>query len=310
MIEQAVERLADELIGDAKDVYQWDRALMETEFLLKFLISIPGLTDPAKIRSRDELVRAAQQAGRAAREAKLDYFKEIESKVGAQNLGGQALSHIMLTVIDEKWKDHLYDLDQLKAAIQYRAWGQKDPLVEYKQEGYDMFVGLMRDVHATFAERWLKLQIEVGPPPGDIGGPGVRGGLKAERGTRNRQADLVSVVPRSNFRVPRYSGTEIAPAATYVSLMPLRLCEHPQRDRPRERLWSVGPAALTGQELLAILLGTGCSGRDALAVAGDVLARVDGSLRRLAGRPSAELARVPGVGRIKAARVAAALELG
>src|SRR5205809_7215819 len=92
--------------------------------------------------------------------------------------------------------------------------------------------------------------------------------------------------------------------------MPLRLSEHPQHDRPRERLWSVGPAALTGQELLAILLGTGSTGRDALAVAGDVLARVDGSLRRLAGRPSAELAKVPGVGRTKAARVAAALEPG
>ncbi len=88
--------------------------------------------------------------------------------------------------------------------------------------------------------------------------------------------------------------------------MPLRLSEHPERDRPRERLWSVGPAALTGQELLAILLGTGCAGRDALAVAGEL----HGSLRRLAGRPSADLARVPGVGRGKAARVVAALELG
>src|SRR2546430_13342156 len=92
--------------------------------------------------------------------------------------------------------------------------------------------------------------------------------------------------------------------------MPLRLSEHPERDRPRERLWSVGPAALTGQELLAILLGTGYAGRDALAVAGELLARVDGSLRRLAGRPSADLARGPGVGRGKAARVVAALELG
>src|SRR2546427_4403305 len=92
--------------------------------------------------------------------------------------------------------------------------------------------------------------------------------------------------------------------------MSLRLSEHPERDRPRERLWSVGPGALTGQELLAILLGTGCAGRDALAVAGELLARVDGSLRRLAGRPSADLARVPGVGRGKAARVVAALELG
>src|SRR5207245_4673113 len=92
--------------------------------------------------------------------------------------------------------------------------------------------------------------------------------------------------------------------------MSLRLSEHPAHDRPRERLWSVGPAALTGQELLAVLLGTGCTGRDALVVAGEMLAVVDGSVRRLAGRPLVELARIPGVGRSKAARVAAALELG
>ena len=92
--------------------------------------------------------------------------------------------------------------------------------------------------------------------------------------------------------------------------MVLRLAEHPERDRPRERLWTVGPAALTGQELLAIVLGTGCAGRDALAVAGELLARGEGSLRRLAGRSPAELAGVPGVGRGKAARVTAALELG
>src|SRR2546426_5748250 len=173
MVEQAVAELVDELIGDTKGASQWDRDLMETEFLLKFLVSVPGVTDPAKIRSRDELVRTAQQAAREAFQAKLDHFKEIEAKVGAVNIGAQALSHVMLTVIDEKWKDHLYDLDQLKAAIHYRQWGQKDPLIEYKREGYEMFVGLMHDVHATFAERWLKLQIEIGPPPprGSPGGP-------------------------------------------------------------------------------------------------------------------------------------------
>jgi len=92
--------------------------------------------------------------------------------------------------------------------------------------------------------------------------------------------------------------------------MSLRLSEHQERDRPRERLWAVGPAALTARELLAIVLGTGCAGRDALAVAGDLLARVEGSLRRLAERPAAELAGAAGVGRGKAARVTAALELG
>src|SRR5947209_308749 len=92
--------------------------------------------------------------------------------------------------------------------------------------------------------------------------------------------------------------------------MPLRLSEHLQQDRPRERFWAVGPGALTGQELLAILLGTGTRGQDALAVAGEILARGDGSLRRLATRPWAELARIAGVGRAKAARLAAAVEVG
>jgi preprotein translocase subunit SecA len=182
MVERAVEQLAGQLTGDVKDPYDWDRAQIETEFLLKYLISIPGATDPARIRSRDDLVRAAQQAGREAFQAKLDYFKEIEAKVGATNLGGQALSHITLTVIDEKWKDHLYDLDQLRAAIQYRAWGQKDPLIEYKQEAYEMFVGLMDDLHSTFAERWLKLQIEVGPPPPPPSGQPVRAGARTITG--------------------------------------------------------------------------------------------------------------------------------
>ena len=92
--------------------------------------------------------------------------------------------------------------------------------------------------------------------------------------------------------------------------MPLRLAEHLAPDRPRERLWRLGPAALTAQELLAVLLGTGCAGRDALEVAGALLGRVDGSLCRLAARPAVEVARTPGVGRAKAGRLAAALELG
>ena len=92
--------------------------------------------------------------------------------------------------------------------------------------------------------------------------------------------------------------------------MTLRLAEHPELDRPRERFWLRGPAALTAQELLAILLGTGTRGRDALAVAADVLRTSDGSLRRLMTRSAAELARVAGVGRAKAARLLAGMELG
>lgn len=74
------------------------------------------------------------------------------------------MSFIMLSVIDDKWKDHLYDLDQLRNAIQYRAYGQKDPLIEYKREAFDMFEDLMRDIQATFTERFLKIQVTAEPP--------------------------------------------------------------------------------------------------------------------------------------------------
>src|SRR5438552_3727199 len=234
MIEAAVERLADELIGNASDAGAWDRGEMETEFLLRFLLTVPGLTDPASVRDRAGLVRVAQQAGRDAFGAKLEYFREIEAQVpGAVKLGEQALSRVMLAVIDEKWKDHLYDLDQLRAAIQYRAWGQKDPLVEYKQEAYEMFVGLMHDLRSTLAERWLKLRIEIGPPPGSPGGPGPARTVTGPLGgaPRRRAAPMVASKAAADGLVsgtatgplppggPRPPGSPLGPAAVGASVV-------------------------------------------------------------------------------------------
>ncbi|HEV8380598.1 MAG TPA: preprotein translocase subunit SecA [Gemmatimonadales bacterium] len=176
MIDSAVERLADTLTAEYDDAGRWDRALIDTEFLQKFLISIPGIDDPAKIRNREDLVRAAQQTGREAFQKKFDYVRDIEARARIPNLAEHALAQITIGVVDDKWRDHLYDLDQLREGIYYRAWGQKDPLVEYKQEAFEMFTGLMHDLHATFAERWLKLQIEVGPPQGAPPGSGGGGG--------------------------------------------------------------------------------------------------------------------------------------
>ena len=83
----------------------------------------------------------------------------------------------------------------------------------------------------------------------------------------------------------------------------------PDADRPRERLWALGAAALTAAELLAVLLGTGGGGRTCWRSPAAAGSR-EGSLRRLAPRPAPELLRSPGVGPAKAARLLAALELG
>ena len=82
----------------------------------------------------------------------------------------------------------------------------------------------------------------------------------------------------------------------------------PENERPRERLYFNGPTALADAELLAIQLGSGTRGKDAVAVAREVLAAY-GSLADVAGCEATELARLPGVGRAKAARLASAFEL-
>src|SRR5918996_122692 len=84
----------------------------------------------------------------------------------------------------------------------------------------------------------------------------------------------------------------------------------PHTERPRERLWSLGPAALTSVELLAILLGTGTGRHTTLDIAGRLLEVGGGSLRRVAMRPRAELLQTEGIGPGKGARLLAAFEVG
>ena len=118
-----------------------------------------GDARPSTRWSRRPRPRARQRFRR-----KIEYLAEFGRTIGVPDVDSQVLSQVMLTVLDEKWKDHLYDLDQLRNAIQYRAYGQKDPLVEYKKEAFEMFEDLMRDIQSTFTERFLKIQVSAERP--------------------------------------------------------------------------------------------------------------------------------------------------
>jgi preprotein translocase subunit SecA len=135
------------------------------------MIQLESLENP-DLRPTDLVAAQAQavEAGRGAFAAKLESLDAVRDEFG-QPYGDRLLSLVMLNVLDEKWKDHLYDLDQLRNSIHYRSWGQKDPLIEYKEEAYTMFVDLMNDIYNTFSERFLKVQLvfeqpaPVAPPP-------------------------------------------------------------------------------------------------------------------------------------------------
>lgn len=100
--------------------------------------------------------------------------------------------------------------------------------------------------------------------------------------------------------------TESLPAAS----SPLSIRELPRSERPRERLVSLGAAALSTAELLAVLLGSGTPNQSSLQVAQQVLGGASGSLRRIAMQPVAALTATHGVGMARAVTVHAALELG
>ncbi|MCX7915735.1 MAG: DNA repair protein RadC, partial [Verrucomicrobiae bacterium] len=85
--------------------------------------------------------------------------------------------------------------------------------------------------------------------------------------------------------------------------------EMPETERPRERLWRLGPEALRTDELIAILLRTGTAGRSAIALAQQLLRQHGDSLNALARARAPMLAKIPGLGRTKAIQVAAAFEL-
>lgn len=104
--------------------------------------------------------------------------------------------------------------------------------------------------------------------------------------------------------------TETGPASRSLSDGRMSIRELPATERPRERLTRLGASSLSTVELLAILLGTGVGGRSALALAHDVFASADGSLRRLALGSVGGLTGIAGIGNARAVVVHAALELG
>jgi preprotein translocase subunit SecA len=172
MIDKAVGGRVETILGAAESEAEpeWDWDLLRQELLMHYLLVVPELEKPDhRPTAVDSAREVSVAAGRKAFAAKLKSLDEMKDDQG-KGYGDRLLALVMLNVLDEKWKDHLYDLDQLRNAIHYRSWGQKDPLVEYKQEAYTMFVDLMSDIYNTFADRFLKVQLQFNAPPENEGG--------------------------------------------------------------------------------------------------------------------------------------------
>ena len=79
---------------------------------------------------------------------------------------------VMLRIIDQRWREHLYEMDYLQEGINLRAMGQKDPLVEWQREGYEMFGQLMHGIATDFVRYVMHVQV-VQPPEDGAGRPNM-----------------------------------------------------------------------------------------------------------------------------------------
>jgi len=71
---------------------------------------------------------------------------------------------VILSVLDRKWREHLYEMDYLRDGIGLRAMAQRDPLIEYQREGYDLFTAMMDAIKEETVGFLFNLEVQVKPP--------------------------------------------------------------------------------------------------------------------------------------------------
>ena len=142
----------------------------------------------------------------------------------------------MLSVIDQHWREHLYEMDYLQEGINLRAMGQQDPLAEWQREGFDMFEAMMGQIEDDFVRYVFHLQVVVDEEPAARDaqrrvqrGRGPGAGLeRASRRPRRRDARR-----HRRSRSPSTRPAPVMPSPTEpVQQQPVRVEKTPGRNEP------------------------------------------------------------------------------
>ena len=152
MITDRVENTVDTCISADQGSEEWD--LNELNQLLIPIIPLKLVTpEDVKNIQANELKHSLKEQAVKAYEMKEAEFPEPEAVRELERV-------VLLKVIDRKWMDHIDDMDQLRQGIGLQAYGQRDPLVEYKMSGYDMFDGMIANIQEDTVRLLFHVRIE------------------------------------------------------------------------------------------------------------------------------------------------------
>jgi preprotein translocase subunit SecA len=209
--ETALERVDKALGAGVAHRDEWNLKGLADE--LSFLLMRPITAAELESETPDALAEKAGEIGERA-------YRVREAEFTAPVLRDLE-RHLYLYTLDEHWRDHLYELDHLKGGIGLRAYGQRDPLIEYKKEAFTLFETLVGEVREEFVQRLFRVQLA----PEAV--------QQIERRPRPRQLVAQHAEAGSAFsgRTQREESGEGAPAAEGRAPEPARVV--PVRTAPR-----------------------------------------------------------------------------
>ncbi len=153
MIQDQVEKAVDTCISTEIPREEWD--LHELNELLLPTIPLEPITEDniSEVKNVKQLKQHLKEEAVLLYEAKETEFPEIEQFRELERV-------VLLKVIDRKWMDHIDDMDQLRQGIGLQAYGQRDPLVEYKMAGFDMFDDMISAIQEDTIRLLFHVQVE------------------------------------------------------------------------------------------------------------------------------------------------------
>jgi preprotein translocase subunit SecA len=151
MIDKVAEDLVDKHCPESATPSQWDTGALKLDVFKTLLVDLPFTAEEFESTSRYDLKEKIQEMARANHENK-------EKALGEQIMR-QLEKFAILRVTDEHWREHLYEMDQLKQGIGLRAYGQRNPLIEFKKEAYSAFAELVQTIDREAISMIFRMQL-------------------------------------------------------------------------------------------------------------------------------------------------------
>ena len=149
MAAESLDNILEKRYPEGHHAYAADWSGLSSEVKAGFGIDIPV----------EQLQTLDREKTRDAIMAQLGECYEAKEKVAGPDAMRKMDRNVMLSIIDEEWKDHLYGMDYLKDGIGLQSYAQKDPLVEYKKQAYEMFVTLLARINDAVCKNIFTLRV-------------------------------------------------------------------------------------------------------------------------------------------------------